>query len=146
MNAPRSSLLMTSFIGKTIKCVSDIPSDLHAGNDDTNGFTIEFTDGAKVTVSAMSDQSVGVVGVLLGEPLEVRVLASGRRMEEAYQELLQYAYSAGCNTVQLRDTQSVAEGDDAQREFAEKYGDSPSMMAEYRRGVREEKFRRHLSI
>lgn len=62
----RSSDLVSECIGKTIKLVTDIPSDLRPINDDTNGFIIEFTDGTWLEVSAMSDKSVGVVGVEVG--------------------------------------------------------------------------------
>jgi hypothetical protein len=59
----RSSYLVSACVGKTIKSVSDIPSDRNPLNDDTDGFVIEFTDGTMLTVSAMSDSAVGIVGV-----------------------------------------------------------------------------------
>lgn len=64
----RSSHLVSACIGKTIKLVTDIPSDLRPINDDTDGFILEFTDGTRLEVSAMSDKSVGVVGVKVETP------------------------------------------------------------------------------
>lgn len=67
---PQNYPLVSACVGKTIHSVTDLASDQHPLNDNTNGFTIEFTDGTKLIVSAMSDNGVGVVGVQVEPPFQ----------------------------------------------------------------------------
>lgn len=55
------------------------------------------------------------------------------------------AYEVGCQSIRLWDEQSAGEGLDVANEFLQRFGDDPAAMAEFNRGVEDEKVRRNLT-